>query len=599
MAFLPYPAAADGTIDKAIEIEELSEFIANARGVYNGGMTQISENHVMRETAKYMGHDFADTSFPVNLTNELKQQENSANSILLCTLQNIDKSSEQKDLAALKDSLQEIKKANKYQKVLLPVGAWGYGVSHMMALCIEGDKAYLFEQFGSNTAYSEVKKAISDALINAGYTVKLNTQPLTDGNRMDCATVSNHIISEAAKANSIEDLYQRLAQKSPSFTHAEIDRQQETDQQFAQMALQDINEGHRDDRNNSADIILLQKLLAKYSLDLEQRRQLAEEFWQAEDKTKFVESYQPTNNDNTMEVSDKPFDGQDGSWKDEVRRAVAKAKETVQTGFAEYDDPEHPERLCFRDGDDKMIFSSRNKVAVEGDMQTFRTLCQTAKNMNMSTINFGQFEEHPEYRARLYLACLESGMKMKNAPKLEELRDYPEFPAIMNIYVPQRRQELADKLKQSRFEFKQASQKTNDPEYKKLKEALNNAIKSKDADAIEAAKEALNANPAAQEIQKTAQAYKSAMKASLNFYIQYGSESSKPEQTPEERRKKVEKHLSEYDAETFFSHEYISKKDREEGKTPAPRTAKKEEIAKYKNAQNIAREIINGGRSSR
>lgn len=589
MAFLTYPAAADNTEDKAREIKELNDFVAAAPDQYNGGMTLVAENHVMRETAKYFNCDFADIAFPENLATALNEQRESPNNILLCSSQPINKDTAANDLKKLTIALQGIKTTNKHKKTLIPIAASGYGVAHMMALAVEGNKAYIFEQFGGASAYGEVKKDLTQALAAAGYTVAVNTNPLTNGNRMDCATVSNKIIFEAMQADSVEALLQQTNQKSPLFSHEEIDGQHKIDQQFARLALKDINEGHRDDRNNNADIILLQKLLDKCNGNLDARLKLTEEFWKAENKAKFVAEYQPQQNQDDLNVDDKvDTPAHDDGWKEEVRRAVGKAKQNVKTNFEEYQDAEHPEHLCFRDGDDKMIFSARNKVAVEGDIQTFRTLCETAQNLGYKAINFGKFEEHPEYKAKLYLACLEKGLKMNNAPKLEELKDYPEYKDIMKIYVPQKRKELGDAFNVSLIEFNKANTlAAKDAEYKRLVQELKDAKKKKDDDAVEKAQEALNANPTHQAVQKARETYKKAMKARMDFYIAYGSETSKADETPEQRKEKLKKHLTQYDAKEFFS------KDKDGN----PITPNKEAAEKYIQSQRIAREIMGIQRS--
>lgn len=591
MAYLLYPAAENSkNPDKQREINELNSFVAKKPGEYDGGMTQIVISHVMRETAKYGNCDFADIDNPNSVLQAVREQQTSENDILICSPQPIDKNKKDTNLKALAASLQAIKAARKYKKILLPIAADNYGVNHAMALCIEGDKAYLFEQLGGASAYGEVKKDLAAALTNAGYAFTTNAQPLTDGNRSDCATVSNAIIFEALQAGSIADLSKKIAKKSPFFTHQEIDKQHKIDKGFAKAALTDINEGHRDDRNNSADIILLQKLLKKCSHNnLEDDLKLAEEFWKADDKAKFVAEYQPKQSQENLDIDDNiDSPAHDDGWKDEVRKAVGEAKKSVKTTFEEYHDAEHPEHLCFRDGDDKMIFSSRNKVAVEGDMQTFRTLCETAQNLGYKAINFGKFEEHPEYKAKLYLACLEKDLKMNGAPQIEELKEYPEYKDIMKIYIPKHRKELSANLNSSRTAFDAATQKANnDPEYKKLEKAVNDAKKAKDYDALDRAKEALAEYPLEKERQKAAFTYKKSMKESLLFYIEYGSENSNPDETPEARRKKVEKHLTKYDAKEFFSKE----------KDGISRHAKKEEIDKYAPSQRIAKEIMNIGRN--
>lgn len=584
MAFLTYPAAADGTADKAREIKELNDFVTAAPDQYNGGMTLVAENHVMRETAKYFNCDFADIASPENLANALNEQNKSPNNTLLCSSQPINKDSAANDLKKLTRALQGIKTANKHKKTLIPIAASGYGVGHMMALAVEGNEAYIFEQFGGTSAYGETKNDLTQALTAAGYTVSLNTNPLTTRNRLDCATVSNKIIFKAMQADSVEALLQQTNQKSPLFSYEEIDDQHKIDQQFARLALKDINDGHRDDRNNSDDIILLQQLLDKCNGNLDARLKLTEEFWKAENKVEFVTEYQPKQNQDVLNIDDKvDTPAHDDGWKEEVRKAVATARQSVKTNFEEYQDAEYPQHLCFRDGDDKMIFSARNKVAVEGDIQTFRTLCETAQNLGYKAVNFGKFEEHPEYKAKLYLACLEKGLKMNNAPKLDELKEYPEYADIMKIYVPQKRKELGETLNASKTDFDKANaDAANDAEYKRLVQELKDAKRKKDDEAIEKAQEALNANPTHQNVQKATQAYKKAMEASMHFYITYGSETSKAEETPEQRKEKLKKHLAQYDAKEFFS--------KDKGGNPiAP---KKETTAKYYQSQRIAREIM-------
>lgn len=595
MAYLTYPAAANGTLDKQKEIDELRDFSAGEPDHYNGGMTEVALGHVMRETAKYYTCDFADRCHPTNLANALNEQKASGNSILLCNAQPINKGKAE-DLQNLTTALQGIKTVDRYKKVFIPIGAIGYGVNHAMTLAVEGNNAYIFEQLGGNS-YGEVKADIKAALTQAGYTVKINPNPLTPQNRLDCATVSTKVIFDAMNAASIEAFFQKAGQANPLYTYNDIDGQHKIDQQFARLALKDIQEGHRDDRNNAADIILLQELLAKAAYtDLEAMIKLTDEFWNSADKAKFVADYQPQkSNNDSLDIDDKVNNATpDNGWKAEVRKAVGIAKTAVKTNFEEYEDPEHPERLCFRDGDDKMVFASKSSVAVEGDIQTFRTVCETALNLGFKSVNFGKFEEHPEYKAKLYLACLEKDLKMNNAPKLEELKEYPEYADIMKLYVPKQRTKLSDSLKKTAAEFNKANTAAEkDPEYKRLKRELQDAKKNKDSDAIEKAKAALAQNPAHKALEQAQHQYKDAMKAAINFYIEYGSENSKPDQTPEERRKKIEKHLTEYKAEDFFAKEFISKKELDEGKTPAPRQAKKEEIDKYAPSQRIAREIMN------
>lgn len=602
MPKLIVPAAADGkTWDKQREIAELQDFIANKPDYYKGGMTEIALGHVMRETAKYYCCDFAEIRDQELFNTALSEQKDSKCDILLCSPRTIKKGNKSTDLKALTSTLAAIKKNSKpYKQIFIPIGALDYDVNHAMTLAIEGNNAYIFEQFGGTRSYGEVKQDIKQALSALGYNIKINPNPLTPTNRLDCATVSSKVIFDAMNADSIEAYYQKTCNTSPLYSYNDIDGHHRIDQQFARLALKDIQNGNHNNHNQTADIILLQELLTKASYsDLESMLSLTEEFWKSDDKARFVTEYKPQKkNKDNINVDDNVNNSTpDDGWKAEVREAVKKAKTELKTNFEEYEDEEHPERLCFRDGDDKIIFSSKNSVAVEGDIQTFRTVCETAKNLGFKSINFGKFEEHPEFKARLYLACLEKDMKMNNAPQLEDLKEFPEYPQILKLYVPKKRKELAADLKKKAAEFNKArTAAQNDQDYKRLTKELQEAKKTRDNDAIEKAKEALSQNASHKALEEARHQYKDAMKLSINFYIQYGSENSKPDQTPEQRRQKVENHLENYKAEEFFSKEFITKKELAEGKTAAPRQAKREEINKYSPAQKIAREIMNVGK---
>ncbi len=138
---------------------------------------------------------------------------------------------------------------------------------------------------------------------------------------------------------------------------------------------------------------------------------------------------------NVDEVSKEGEGREDPAWKKEVNEAFVKANEFHNGSFAR--DPEAeataPETLPYKnDQDHNIVFHSKNDARVEGDFESFRILAQTAVNMDMNSVKFGKFEEHPEYKVMLYAACLEKGLEMKgdNVPSLEEIKQladqYPE-----------------------------------------------------------------------------------------------------------------------------------------------------------------------------
>lgn len=182
---------------------------------------------------------------------------------------------------------------------------------------------------------------------------------------------------------------------------------------------------------------------------------------------------------------------EDDGWKKDVREAVEKANVFLKeknrdfSPFQDTPDPDHPDHLFFKDAKNNTIaFASKEQAYVEGEQAAFDELVVSAQKMGKNKINFGKFEQHPEYKARLYLACLKHGMEMKNAPELEELKQYPEeYKKIVHLIVRD------EKIQQ---DIKNASENDN---YKKLVENLLTkqeaaAGKAEDSEENKAAKKA-------------------------------------------------------------------------------------------------------------
>lgn len=572
--------------DDKEEISDLKAFIEKEADDYQKGMNGINLGHVMRETAKYNNCDFVDLldRNNVEVEQEIRAQKDSGQDILLCSPQFI--TPKEDFLKQLIDRLKIVNNTKSYKKIMIPIGANDYdGPNHLMALVIEGKTAYIFEQFGEKH-YEQAKNDLSQALQEAGYNFYKSTKPLTKNNRLDCGTVTTHVITEAIRADSLETLSKKINQNSPLFSAQEIDEQHKLDQQYASFALKDIQEGHRDDHNKSEDVLLLQKLLYKSSsLDLQNRLSLVSEFWNADNKEEFVATYKSPNDEEVLTVDGQlPEADPDQKWKDEVRQAVRKANDQLQNNFQEYQNNDYPKHLFFKDGNNDLAFASKQQAYVGGEQKAFNELCATAVNLGKNTINFGKFEKHPEYKAMLYLACLKHGLKMSgNIPSEAELKNSPQYAEIQKCLAPQKREELRQKLAHTKKEYLQG--KTNaylEPKYKEAFDAVQaaedtyNKDKSEDnKKALDAARQTLEETEAYKLLQRQKRAYQDTLREAADFYVQFGSGNPNDTSTPEERRTKLDNHLKQYDPKEFFS------KDKDGKPLEKELTNKKDLITKY------------------
>ena len=272
---------------------------------------------------------------------------------------------------------------------------------------------------------------------------------------------------------------------------------------------------------------------------------------------------------------------EDDGWQKDVCEAVEKANTELKQKFEKYKDPDHPEHLFFKDDKNNTIaFASKEQAYVEGEQAAFDELVVSAQNLGKTKINFGKFEKHPEYKARLYLACLKHGMEMKNAPKLEELKQYPEYKEIRNI----RKKELLKKLPEiktkSESDMTSASMVSATRElfntFSAARETYGNEANAENKKALVAAREALEtrypelktnrlseektirelAQIYREELAETRQnynekkdqpsqdAYRNTLKEATDFYIENGSGKPTDWSTSYERHQKIAKHTS-------------------------------------------------------
>lgn len=327
------------------------------------------------------------------------------------------------------------------------------GKRHMVSLILRPNaksgkpEASLIDQCGRD-AYKESKDQIKDLLQKSGYNLTYEPDRIMD-NRNDCAIFAA-MINDAAIGKSADELktyIEDVQKKSQDEKAAGVDKYNGQCKQITLNAYWEVC---------TADPLFKQYLKASgvdiSTLDNAQKMQYLKEF----------------NNGGVLTVEDNQNDDDrvsDPIWKQEIREAVEKANQELSQKFEEYTDPEHPDRLFFRDQNNAgniIAFASKEQAYVEGEQAAFDQLVVTAKKMGKDTIAFGSFEKHPEYRAKLYLACLKHGLKMTNAPELDSLQQYPEYAAIQNIISGEEKKKFEEekpkKIKELREKFRAIDQ---------------------------------------------------------------------------------------------------------------------------------------------
>lgn len=296
-------------------------------------------------------------------------------------------------------------------------------------------------------------------------------------------------------------------------------------------------------------------------------------------KDKIIECFNQVTAAQDFVVDEYAPTPQDLEWKEEVNAVFMPNCQKLTRAFQRFDTKDDRE-LRYRLNNSLIYYYDKKHVRIRSEnTKDFVLICQTAKDMGNNTITFGAFEKHPEYKAKLYLAALQTGMKMKNQPGLDELRAYPEFTQIQNIIKQKRfeeesrkawekQPELRKQAKKYHAELEQANAAANqDPDYRTLKSELFNAQKalrnaqknSADQDTlkqlgenVDEAKRKFNENPSQAAIASAETNFRNTIKEMADNYIKYGS-SEKDKTQPNERKEKLKKHLEIYDANTFFT----------------------------------------------
>ena len=418
------------------------------------------------------------------------------------------------------------------------------GIYHSVSLVLEpkDKKAVLVDQCGTElengvpkkgTQYADAKTEVFKALKDLGYGLKTSEHIMT--NRSDCAIFAAMINEKALEKGSIAELdkwIDEFTKKPQGEKEKEVD---EANARFKNLALSKYVEQYKENP-------LFKKYLELVRIDISAK----EDKEVLEIINKFAAADVLTVDEN-MRDDDRP--NADPEWAKEVEEAVKRANAKTHNKFERFEDPDHPNYVCFKDSKNEnniIAFASKSNAYVAGDQAAFDELVMAAKKMGNEAIRFGKFEKHPEYKAKLYLACLKCGMAPvgDNVPTKEELEESPEYDAIK---VERDRAEITKKYnetKKARDDAKSAWD--SDPQHIVLEQAIEDARNAYDADQsdenkdkLEAAESRRNENPAYKAYDEARNAHIESSKKMLDLYLEHGL---KPfdRTSPEERKNKAD-----------------------------------------------------------
>lgn len=292
-------------------------------------------------------------------------------------------------------------------------------VHHSISLIMKAGKALIVEQ-GTGENHKEDKQSINDVIAKAGIDYEYFNMRMT--NRSDCAIFASMINEWALQYGNIDELKQKITPYQQTLSDQSKQEKIET--------LVDI-------RNQKYKTYATEALIA-HALTLSDEK-FKEIFGKTKDEFKgmdFEHQMSYIRNINlSMNVDEHlPDTINEPEWKDDIRKAVNKTNKELKYNFEEYTDENNPNHLYFKDKNkpNNIIgFSSPFHSYVQGDQDSFDLLVASAKELGRDAIAFGKFEKHPEYKAKLYLACLKHGLKITgNIPTEEELKTSPEYEEI-------------------------------------------------------------------------------------------------------------------------------------------------------------------------
>ncbi len=339
-----------------------------------------------------------------------------------------------------------------YNKIMIPIGAHPQtGPGHNFSLVLEGNKATIIDQMGSN-AYLPIKTSLTQTLNSLGFQTIESLPPKQRlyPNNNDCV-IATSLINQYVMDDKLNELLGK----------DEATLQSESAAHFAQYKKYALDAVYRNYLN---DPVFLLYLEAK-GLSKDDFEQLPPD--QKKIHLDAVKLPSAATIDNEPENTPA-----DELWKDQMRRIFEKKCNDNNRKFQEI---AGTKELSYQMGDsptDKVTFYSPSSASVVSkDVTDYIITCQTFKENGHDSITFGpNILKHPELAAKLYLACLKTDMPMHNQPALDTLKDQPEYAVISQILAGRQKEQQKEALRKemaaSRQELKDAQQNAdNDPAY--------------------------------------------------------------------------------------------------------------------------------------
>lgn len=227
------------------DLDVLAEFISHPRNNYGSGMDNLSIAYINRELA-IQGHcSFIDPYYVNGDIGKLRTQlvgQNNRKYLVTAPIQvYANNNSPNEDLDNLfKNTLEMIRNFDyKFDKIFIPIGCQQNNMAgHNVALILEkNDEEYrttLLDQLGLYS-YRDTKSKILEQLESIGYyDIDMNREPLTDRNRMDCASVTSLLRDYTLNGTDMRDVKDLFDEDtSVKFSEKAIDDQHEKDKDIA------------------------------------------------------------------------------------------------------------------------------------------------------------------------------------------------------------------------------------------------------------------------------------------------------------------------------------------------------------------------------
>ncbi|MBE6444560.1 MAG: hypothetical protein E7019_00675 [Alphaproteobacteria bacterium] len=417
----------------------------------------------------------------------------------------------------LKDILQADKLKDK-KMVVMPLGLAEGENHHTVSLILnpETNEALLIDQGGKDTGYDNAKEKLRGLLRQCGYSI---TEPdRVMENNMDCAIFAAMVNEVAISKSSLDEITSWLDQFR---SKSDDEKRNKVDEKNAEYKKEVLKHYVADYKENP---------LFKAYLEAKQIDITVKSDKEVLDIINSFAAVDTMNINENMHDDDRPH--ADPEWAKEVEEAVKRANAKTHNKFERFEDPDHPNYVCFKDSKNEnniIAFAGKSDAYVAGGQAAFDELVAAAQKLGKESIRFGKFEKHPEYKARLYLACLKCGLKPvgDNVPTKEELEASPEYDAI------KLEEERIDTIKKYNESKKKRDETLDawkaDPNYESLENAVKEAQAKFDTDSteenkkeLELAKEDRQNNPRYSAYDEARSAHIESSKKMLDLYLDHG-----------------------------------------------------------------------------